>query len=80
MRSNMLALEQLPAAERNRRKLAELRSFIRLLTATDSGLLEMEQRRRQFGECEQAADESDWNFYGRLRVWLDRSLAESPQA
>lgn len=66
--------ERLTPAERARRKLAELRDFIRLLEAADSGRIELDRRRARFGACVQAPNEDDCEYYGRLREWLDRSL------
>lgn len=66
--------EVLPVLERNRRRLVELREFVRQLEATGVGKTDLDRRRLRYGECTQAPDESDWDYYCRLRTWLDHGL------
>ena len=72
VRRSLNDFEQLSQSERNRRRLVELLAFIRQLEATEVGKCDIDRRRRRFGECRQQTDESDRDYYGRLRTWLDR--------
>lgn len=63
--------EEMPQLERGRRRLLELREFVRQLQATEIGQADLARRRAQFGDCTQLPDETDADFYGRLRTWLD---------
>ncbi len=55
-------------------KLFELQGFIRQLLRTAHGKAELDRRCRQFGDYAQKPDESEQDYYGRLRRWLDLDL------
>jgi hypothetical protein len=55
-------------------KLAYLLTFITQLRSTESGQQDLANRKRRFGDCRRLGCEEDHQFYGRLRVWLDREL------
>jgi len=63
--------EEMPQLERGRRRLAELREFVRQLKATEIGQADLARRQARFGDCTQEPGESDGDYYGRLRTWLD---------
>jgi len=68
--------ENLPAEERIKEKLADLQKFIQQLARTPHGQADLQQRVQVFGECTQDPGESDREFYGKLRRWLERECVE----
>lgn len=77
VRRSLLDFEQMSQSERNRRRLAELLAFVRQLEATEVGKTDLDRRRLRYGDCRQETGESDRDFYGRLRTWLDRDDSQS---
>lgn len=69
--------ETLGQEEMIEEKLAQLRSFIEQLKKTSAGATELEWRTKLFGACNQIADETSSQFYGRLRHWMDRDLPQT---
>ena len=57
--------------------LSHLLLFTKRLEETPLGAIELERRRKLFGECNRIDGESSGQFYGRLRQWMEREL---PQA
>jgi hypothetical protein len=68
--------QNLPPTEQIKEKLADLQKFILQLAHTPHGLADLQQRVRMFGECKQVPGESDRDFYGKLRRWLERDCEE----
>ncbi len=60
-----------------RERLFELQEFIRQLSQTVQGQADLRQRSVRYGACEILPDESELNFYGRLRRWMDHDLTSS---
>lgn len=74
-------LSNLAPDEQIREKLSNLSGFVQQLAQTDAGKADLDRRTRMFGPCKRAAGESNRDYYGRLRRWLDRDLmAESVSA
>lgn len=65
---------KLPADDRIKEKLTDLRTFIGHLAQTPIGRAELQQRIQVLGNCVPNVGESDRHFYGRLRHWLDRDM------
>lgn len=65
--------ERMSLAELNGRRLIELRQFVRQLAESNVGRTDLELRRTRYGDCVQELTESDSDYYGRLRTWLDRN-------
>ena len=72
-RQASLRRQSLPPEEQIKEKLADLQTFIQLLAHTPHGKADLQQRVRMLGECTQDAGESDRDFYGKLRRWLERN-------
>jgi hypothetical protein len=70
-RENMLEEE---LAEDN---LAQLLAFISELGQTPPGAVELQRRRKLFGECKRIEGETSGQFYARLRHWLDRDISQT---
>jgi hypothetical protein len=68
--------QNLPPEERIKEKLADLQKFIQQLARTPHGQADLQQRVRLLGECTQDPGESDRDFYGKLRRWLERDCEE----
>jgi len=68
--------ENLPPEERIKEKLADLQRFIQQLARTPHGQADLQQRVQMLGECTQDPGESDRDFYGKLRRWLERDCEE----
>jgi hypothetical protein len=64
----------LPPDELIKEKLAQLKSFIHQLEKTDYGRADLRARVRAHGGCTIEAGETDRQFYGKLRKWLDRDV------
>lgn len=60
-----------------RERLFELQEFIRQLSQTVQGQADLRQRSARYGACDILPDESELNFYGRLRRWMDHELTSS---
>lgn len=68
--------QNLPPTEQIKEKLADLQRFILQLAHTPHGLADLQQRVGMFGECKPVPGESDRDFYGKLRRWLERDCEE----
>jgi hypothetical protein len=66
--------EQLPVDEQIKEKLEDLQKFIGYLSQTAHGKTDLDLRVDLLGACQRTPNESDREFYGRLRRWLDRDL------
>lgn len=77
VRRSLQEFEHMSQAERNRRRLQELLAFVRQLDATEVGKSDLDRRRLRYGDCRQQPDESDRDFCGRLRTWLDHDDYQS---
>jgi len=64
----------LPPEELIKAKLAQLQSFVSQLEKTEYGRADLRARVRAHGACTIESGESDRQFYGRLRKWLDRDV------
>jgi hypothetical protein len=65
---------ELPPDELIKAKLAQLQSFVSQLEKTEYGRADLRARVRAHGDCTIEAGETDRQFYGRLRKWLDRDV------
>ena len=65
--------QNLPPEEQIKEKLADLQKFIQQLAHTPHGKADLQQRVGMLGECTQEAGESERDFYGKLRRWLERN-------
>jgi hypothetical protein len=63
--------------ELHEEKLTELLAYISELGQTSAGATELERRVKLFGQCQRIEGESSGQFYGRLRVWMDKILPQS---
>ena len=63
----------LPSDDLIKEKLTDLQALLRL-EHTPNGKDELQRRIRLLGKCTPADGESDRQFYGKLRHWLDQSL------
>jgi hypothetical protein len=61
----------LPPDERSQRN---FKSFIGQLEKTDYGRADLRASVRAHGRCTIEAGETDRQFYGKLRKWLDRDV------
>ena len=57
--------------------LEQLLAHIRQLDQTNSGAIELQRRRKHFGECQRMEGETSGQYYARLRHWLDRNLPQT---
>ena len=64
----------LPADDLIKEKLADLQAFICHLAQTPNGKVDLQRRVQVLGKCLPARGESDRQFYGKLRLWLDRDV------
>jgi hypothetical protein len=64
----------LPPNELIKAKLAQLQSFVSQLEKTEYGRADLRARVRAHGACTIEAGETDRQFYGKLRKWLDRDV------
>jgi hypothetical protein len=64
----------LSADEQVESRLESLQTFILQLERTPSGQAELKSRLKRFGPCQRARGEGAPQFYGRLRLWLDRTV------
>ncbi|MBA4017529.1 MAG: hypothetical protein C0483_10190 [Pirellula sp.] len=55
-------------------RLFELQEFIRQLSQTVQGQADLKLRSARYGACDIMPNESEQNFYGRLRRWMDHEL------
>jgi hypothetical protein len=62
----------MPPNEQIKEKLAHLQTFVRQLARTNEGQADLQRRFQLFGDCAPVPGESESQFYGRLRCWLDR--------
>ena len=71
-RQSRIRQQNLPPDEQVREKLADLQKFIQQLAHTPHGQADLLQRERMFGTCNPIPGESQRQFYGKLRHWLER--------
>ena len=64
--------QNLPPDEQVREKLADLQKFIQQLVHTPHGKADLLRRVQLFGTCDPVPGESQRQFYGKLRRWLER--------
>jgi hypothetical protein len=64
--------QSLPPDEQVKEKLADLQKFIQQLAHTPHGKADLLQREQLFGTCIPIPGESQRQFYGKLRRWLER--------
>ena len=64
--------QNLPPDEQVKEKLADLQKFIQQLAHTPHGKADLLQREQLFGTCNPLPGESQRQFYGKLRRWLER--------
>ena len=77
MRQNRVWQSQQLPTDQVDAKLSQLQAFIGHLSETPSGRAEIHGRKKRFGECLPITGETQGQFYGRLRHWLDRSIEQS---
>ena len=57
--------------------LTQLLAFVSQLDQTHPGAIELQRRRKLFGECKRVEGETSGQFYARLRHWLDRDISQT---
>jgi hypothetical protein len=76
-RHNQMRCETLRPEQLAHERLIQLQTFISQLSKTPHGRNELRCRKKLFGECNPLSGESVGHYYGRLRQWIDGSVAQS---